>query len=46
MIDGKVQKRLELTDETVRNKVRGLKLPEQMRELFTSPSANTEHEAL
>jgi type III restriction enzyme len=36
MIDGKVPKRLELTDETVRNKVRGIKLPEQLRQLFNS----------
>lgn len=31
VLDGKTSKRLDLTDETVRNKVRGIKLPEQLR---------------
>ena len=36
MIDGKMSKRLELTDEAVRNQVRGIKLPEQLRQLFAA----------
>jgi type III restriction enzyme len=34
IVDGKVTKRLELTDETVRNKVRVITLPTQLRQLF------------
>jgi len=34
MLDGNTSKRLELTDETVRNKVRGITLPNQLRQLF------------
>lgn len=34
MVDGKTSKSLDLTEETVRNKVRGVKLPEQLRKLF------------
>jgi type III restriction enzyme len=34
LIDGKAEKRLELTDETVRNKVKAVKLIEQLRQLF------------
>jgi type III restriction enzyme len=34
MLDGKTSKRLELTDETVRNKVKGITLPNQLRALF------------
>jgi type III restriction enzyme len=34
MLDGTQQKRLDLAKETVRNKVKGIKLPEQLRQLF------------
>jgi len=34
MLDGKTSKRLDLTDETIRNKVRGIKLPDELRKLF------------
>jgi type III restriction enzyme len=34
MVDGKTSKRLELTDESVRNKVRRITLPTQLRQLF------------
>jgi type III restriction enzyme len=34
MLDGKISKRLDLTDEIVRSKVKGIKLPEQLRKLF------------
>lgn len=34
MTDGKTSKRLELTDEAVRNRVRAVQLPEQLRQLF------------
>ncbi|MBZ5640260.1 MAG: DEAD/DEAH box helicase family protein [Acidobacteriia bacterium] len=34
MLDGKTEKRLDLTDETVRGRVKGIKLPEQLRKLF------------
>ena len=34
MLDGKSSKRLDLTNETIRNKVRGLKLPDELRRLF------------
>lgn len=34
MVDGKAHKRLDLTDETVRNRVRGVKLVEQLKALF------------
>ncbi len=34
MVDGNTSKRLELTDETVRNRVRGITLPNQLRQLF------------
>jgi hypothetical protein len=36
MIDGKATKTLDLTDESVRDKVKGIKLPEQLRALFES----------
>ena len=36
MIDGKASKRLDLTDETVRDKVKGLKVPDQLRQLFAA----------
>jgi len=36
LIDGKAQKRLDLTDETTRNRVRAITLPEQLKRLFTS----------
>jgi type III restriction enzyme len=35
MLDGKTSKRLNLTDETVRNKVRGLTLPAELKRLFS-----------
>jgi hypothetical protein len=35
MLDGSASKRLDLTDEVVRNRVKGIKLPEQLRRLFT-----------
>lgn len=34
MVDGKTSKILDLTQETARNKVKGVKLPEQLRKLF------------
>ncbi len=34
MLDGTKAKRFDLTDETVRNKIKGIKLPEQMKQLF------------
>ena len=34
MLDGKTSKTLDLTEETVREKVQGVKLPEQLRKLF------------
>ncbi len=34
LLDGKASKRLDLTDETVRNKVKATKLIEQLRQLF------------
>lgn len=35
MVDGNTSKRLELTNETVRNKVRGITHPNQLRQLFS-----------
>jgi type III restriction enzyme len=34
MVDGNTSKRLDLTDENMRNKVRGITLPNQLRQLF------------
>lgn len=36
LINGKAQKRLDLTDEKIRNRVRGVTLPEQLRQFFSS----------
>lgn len=35
LVDGKTQKRLDLTDEATRKRVKGVTLPEQLRQLFT-----------
>ncbi|MBC7820655.1 MAG: hypothetical protein IAG10_27535 [Planctomycetaceae bacterium] len=35
LLDGTGAKRLDLTDETIRNKVRGIKVAEQMKQLYT-----------
>lgn len=35
LLDGKLSKRLDLTDEVTRNRVKGITLPEQLRQLFT-----------
>lgn len=35
LIDGKAQKRLDLTDETIRNRVRAVSLPQQLKEFFS-----------
>jgi type III restriction enzyme len=35
LLDGKVSKRLDLTDETARRKVRGLKLTQELKKLFS-----------
>lgn len=37
MLDDRRAKRLDLTDETVRNRVRAVKLPDQLRALFQDP---------
>ena len=34
VLDGNASKRVDLTDELVRNRVRGIKVPEQLRQLF------------
>lgn len=34
MVDGRTMKRLDLTEETVRNRVKGIQLPRQLKELF------------
>jgi hypothetical protein len=34
LIDGKAQKRLDLTDEKTRNRVRGVTLPHELKQLF------------
>jgi len=36
LLDGKTSKRLDLTDEIVRNRVRGVKLIDQLKQLMTS----------
>jgi hypothetical protein len=36
MLDGTVEKSVELTDETVRKRVQAIKLPSELRALFDS----------
>jgi len=39
LLDGNAAKTLDLTDEIVRNRVRGVKLPDQLKQLFEQPRA-------